>query len=291
MYYLLVFQQLIASSTHLFAKVVTTTMHPTVVVLYRGMFSIIAYGIWLFIRRNKIERIEKQDWLMLLLLGLLNMPMNQLMFVWGLKYTSAPNASLAYALSPAFVLIISSVMHCERLSVYKVVGISVAIIGTVVVLFERGFSFSGEHMFGNVIELCASLTWAFYTVLGRRIALRYGAVYSTAISMLIGFALYVPLFFTLTNTTLPEVNGSPLFINGEQWFGLFYLGVITSGLGFALWYVLLTKLESSKVAVFNNLQPVLTTILAVIFLHQQPSLLFVIGGIVALVGVVITQRG
>ncbi len=266
-------------------------MHPTVVVLYRGMFSIIAYGIWLFIRRNKIERIEKQDWLMLLLLGLLNMPMNQLMFVWGLKYTSAPNASLAYALSPAFVLIISSVMHCERLSVYKVVGISVAIIGTVVVLFERGFSFSGENMFGNVIELCASLTWAFYTVLGRRIALRYGAVYSTAISMLIGFALYVPLFFTLTNTTLPEVNGSPLFINGEQWFGLFYLGVITSGLGFALWYVLLTKLESSKVAVFNNLQPVLTTILAVIFLHQQPSLLFVIGGIVAIVGVVITQRG
>ncbi|MBX7154655.1 MAG: DMT family transporter [Bacteriodetes bacterium] len=291
MYYLLVFQQLIASSTHLFAKVVTTTMHPTVVVLYRGMFSIIAYGIWLFIRRNKIERIEKQDWLMLLLLGLLNMPMNQLMFVWGLKYTSAPNASLAYALSPAFVLIISSVMHGERLSVYKVVGISVAIIGTVVVLFERGFSFSGENMFGNVIELCASLTWAFYTVLGRRIALRYGAVYSTAISMLIGFALYVPLFFTLTNTTLPEVNGSPLFINGEQWFGLFYLGVITSGLGFALWYVLLTKLESSKVAVFNNLQPVLTTILAVIFLHQQPSLLFVIGGVVALVGVVITQRG
>jgi len=51
----------------------------------------------------------------------------------------------------------------------------------------------------------------------------------------------------------------------------------------------LKRIEASKVSVFNNLQPILTTILAVIFLDQQITILFVIAGTAVIFGVYLTQ--
>jgi drug/metabolite transporter (DMT)-like permease len=69
------------------------------------------------------------------------------------------------------------------------------------------------------------------------------------------------------------------------------LGVITSGLGYALWYFALTKMEASKLAVFNNIQPVLTTVMAYFLFNTLPSEFFIFGAIIAIIGVVITQLG
>ncbi len=285
MLFLLFFQQLVASSTHLCAKFATGTMHPAVIVLYRGVFAVCAYALWLTFRPRSIRRIERQDLGFVVLLGLINIPLNQLMFVWGLRYTSPPDASLAYALSPAFVLIISRVMHGEALRPLKIIGMSVAFVGTVIILLEKGLSIGSDHVLGNLIELCASCSWAFYTVLGRRFAIKYGAVYSTALSMFSGLILFIPLFSILPVPFLP-----PSALDGWQWFSVLYLGVVTSGVGFALWYYVLTKMEASKVAVFNNLQPILTTVLTIVISHQMPTLTFVLGGLVVLSGVLITQR-
>ncbi len=285
MLFLLFFQQLVASSTHLFAKHITETLHPAVIVFYRGTFSALAYGSWVLIRRNYLTKIDRADWSMLLLLGLINIPMNQLMFVWGLKYTTPPDASLAYALSPAFVLVISHFFFGDKLNTKKVVGILIALVGTLIILLEKGLSFSCEHLLGNCIELGASCSWAFYTVLGRRMAMRYGAVHSTALSMFIGIGLFAPIY-----ALLPIEHTSPMTFTGDQWFSLVYLGVITSGIGFALWYYLLTKMEAAKVAVFNNLQPVLTTVLTFIISSQVPSPVFVMGALIVMTGVIVTQR-
>jgi drug/metabolite transporter (DMT)-like permease len=286
MLFILIFQQLIASSTHLFAKHVVQTLHPAVVVLYRGGLSVLAYAAWMAIRRQPLGRIERSDWPMLLLLGIINIPMNQLMFVWGLRYTTPPDASLAYALSPAFVLVISRIFGHEQLTRAKVYGIACAIAGTLIVLLEKGLSMRSEHLFGNIIELCASMSWAFFTVFGRRMSIKIGAVYATGLSMLIGTIVYLPLY-----ALLPVPHVAPGMLTADQWGGLMYLGIVTSGFGFGLWYYLLTKMEASKVAVFNNLQPVFTTILSFVIMGIAPSPFFVVGGCVVLLGVFLTQRG
>jgi drug/metabolite transporter (DMT)-like permease len=285
-FFLSLFQQLVASSTHLFAKHITETLHPAVIVFYRGALSVIAYLLWFSFRNSTINRIEKSDWLLIALLGVINIPMNQLMFVWGLKYTTAPNASLAYALSPAFVLLISYFINHERLSFLKTFGIVIALCGTVIVLTERGIAFGSDLFLGNVIELGASISWSFYTVLGRKAALKYGAVYSTALSMGLGF-----IVFSAFMTFLPIPLVPVTLLSADQVVSLMYLGVITSGLGFALWYYMLTKYEAPKVAVFNNLQPVLTTILSFLVAGNIPSTTFVVGGVIVITGVIMTQRG
>ena len=285
MYPVLFLQQLIASSTHLFAKSITATIHPAMVVLIRGAFSCLAYGLWMLFQRKKLKPFEMRDTVGFLVLGLINISINQLMFIWGVSYTTAPNAALAYALTPAFVLIIASSFYGEKITRWKLIGIIVAIFGTVLVLLERGLELNSKHFWGNLMVLGASCSWAFYTTLGKKFAQKYGALQSTALSMISGFLLYTPIF------TLLPVEFNLGIITPFNWFQLFYLGVVTSGAGYALWYYALTKGDASKVSVFNNLQPIFTTILAYIFLGTQPSALFIVGGVIAIIGVVLTQRG
>jgi drug/metabolite transporter (DMT)-like permease len=64
-----------------------------------------------------------------------------------------------------------------------------------------------------------------------------------------------------------------------------------SGVAYAIWFIALRRFAASKAAVFNNLQPVFTTILAVLILDHELTTLFVTGGIIIISGVVLTQRG
>ncbi len=288
-YLLLLLQQLISSSTHLIAKNVTGVLHPTTVVLLRGCFTCAAFGLWCVLRRRRLPVVERKDLPLLLLLGLINMPINQLLFIWGVRYTTAPNASLAYALTPAFVVVFLLLAGKERAGWKRYLGVAIAFAGAAIVLADRGAALDSTQLLGNIIVLAASMSWAAFTVLGRTMIAKYGPVYTTALTFFFGLALYVPLWAVLPvhDTASALTNSSWSF----TWLQLFYLGVITSGVGYALWYYALAKLDSSRVAVFNNLQPVITSILALMIFGTEPTPLFVAGGIVALSGVVLTQRG
>ncbi len=287
-YLVLLVQQLIASSTHLIAKDVTGSLHPASVVLIRGMWTCLAFGLWFAVRRRTWKPVERRDLFAILALGLVNIPINQLLFIWGVSFTTPPNASLAYALTPAFIVALLVGVHRQSVGRGKLLGVAVAFLGAAIVLIDRGAGVSDGHMLGNVMVLLASLSWAAFTLYGKRIVERYGPVQAIAMTFFAGLALYVPVWFVIPHETslqpLLQANA------GHIWWQLFYLGVITSGIGYGLWYYALSRLESSKVAVFNNLQPVITSVLTFLLFGAVPSPLFIVGGIVALVGVIITQR-
>ncbi|NQW29684.1 MAG: EamA family transporter [Ignavibacteria bacterium] len=285
---LLVLQQIIAASTHLIAKSVTHDFHPATVVLWRGIFTCLAFAAWMFVRRSKTRKIERVDYSKFLILGLINIPLNQILFVWGVKFTTAPNAALAYALTPAFVLLIGFIFYKEKFEKFKTIGVTVAMFGAFVVLIDKGASFAPTHTLGNIMVLMASASWAAYTVFGKPLVIKYGAVFTTAISFFLGLLFFIPVYFVLplfTEIGSVVAEGAPF----DWWLKVLYLGVITSGVGYGLWYYALSRLESAKVAVFNNLQPILTTIMALIIFGTHPTPLFLIGGSIALTGVIITQ--
>ena len=78
-------------------------------------------------------------------------------------------------------------------------------------------------------------------------------------------------------------------LSGSGWLQILYLGLITSVVAYLLWYYALGRIEAGKVALFTYLQPILTTVMAVILLGQDVTPAFLIGGTVALGGVIIAQ--
>lgn len=286
-YTLVVFQQLIASSTHVVARSVAVQIPATAIVLYRGVLSVLTYVVWLLVQRRlgSSWRIAPRDWWRFVVLGLLNMPLNQYLFVAGLRLTTAPNAALAFALSPVFVLVFAAFLLGEKLSWHKIVGVVLAAVGAIIVVGERGITFSSQTMVGNLMELAASCAWSLYTVWGRPLVQRYGAVPTTALGMMIGLAFFIPIA-----ALVPDGVLAPAHLSLQQWLEIAYLGVVTSGLGWGLWYVLLRRMEAGRLAVFNNLQPALTVLLSWLAFGELPSVAFWIGGSIAIAGVLLTQR-
>ncbi len=287
-YLLLLLQQLIASTTHLVAKDITAELEPVTVVLFRGIFTCCAFGIWMLIRRSSLRKVDRADIGMIALLGLVNIPINQLLFIWGVDYTTAPNASLAYALTPVFVVILLAVWKRTSPGWRKMSGVVLAVLGAAIVLVDRGAAVSSEQTLGNVMVLAASVSWAAYTVIGRSLIVKYGPVQTTAMSFMAGLILYVPVWAIVPVHDPMTVLISPGWF--EHWAQLFYLGVITSGVGYGLWYYALSRMEASRVAVFNNLQPVLTSVLSFFMFGTVPTVMFVLGGAIAIAGVIVTQR-
>lgn len=288
MYFLLLLQQFIASSTHLVAKDITQELEAITVVLFRGIFTCCAFGLWMIIRRSSLRKVDRSDLKLIALLGLVNMPINQLLFIWGVDYTTAPNASLAYALTPVFVVSLLALWKRTSPGWKKISGIALAVLGAAIVLVDRGASVSSEQTLGNVMVLAASMSWAAYTVIGRSLIVKYGPVQTTAMSFIAGLALYIPVW-----AAIPVHDPMTVLISHgwfEHWAQLFYLGVITSGVGYGLWYYALSRMEASRVSVFNNLQPVLTSVLSFAIFGTVPTVMFIVGGAIAIAGVVLTQR-
>lgn len=285
MYGLLLVQQAIAASTHFIAKYANQSADPFTIVFVRGVITVTVFAFILLPQRKQLRRIEREDWLRIGLLGLLNIPCNQLLFVAGLRYTIPPNAALAYALVPAFVLLFSVLFFGEKTTLRKTLGVALAFAGTLVVIFERGLDFTSSFFLGNVMELCAAISWAWYSLLGQRLALKYGAIYATGITMISGMAWYSLIFPWLpTSAPLTAISGTTLFYAA-------YLGIMASVVGYWLWYLALARIPASNVAVFSNLQPVLVTIFTIVLFGTLPSAMFFIGGGLVLLGVLLTQRG
>jgi drug/metabolite transporter (DMT)-like permease len=282
-YFLLVFQQVIAGGTHIVAKAVVGDIDAVTLTFLRTVIA--AAGLWAIARiRSGPLKIDRGDWRQLALLGFLGVALNQFLYLYGMKYSTAANGALLYAATPAFVLVFSRFTRKERMNSRKTFGIVMAFIGISVVIFERGIDFTSGYAFGNLLILIAVIAWTLFTVLGKQMILKYGALRTTAAMMICGAVMFSPIGL-ISSFQFPFAQLSAL-----DWAGVMYLAVGTSILGYLLWYHALSRIEASKVAVFTNAQPVIATILALIFLDYTITPAFVIGSIVTIIAIYITQQ-
>jgi drug/metabolite transporter (DMT)-like permease len=283
-YFVLLFQQLISSGTHIIAKVVVHDVEPVTVTLLRSVLAAIGFLLIAIFRGTRF-RFESRDYPMLLLLSLLAVPVNQFLFLLAMKYTVPTNAALFYAATPALVLFVSYLARHEIITWKKGIGVAIAFCGILLILFEKGIDLHSEMFFGNLLLLIAVIAWVLYTVLGKKLIVRYGAFTTSSFTMIVGGIMFLPI--GLLKLKWVELT----YLSASDWGGLLYLALGTSIISYWIWYYALGKIAASKVAIFSNLQPVLTTILAIVLLNQVISVQFILGGTVALVGVVLAQFG
>jgi drug/metabolite transporter (DMT)-like permease len=281
-YFVLVTQQLIAGGTHIIAKAIVQDIEPATLTLLRSVLTAVLLVIAFLVR--KIQwKIERRDYLNLVWVSLLAVPVNQFLFFYGISRTTASNAALLYATTPVVVLVLSRLILKESLTWKKVVGVIIALIGVTSVIFEDGFEMNSSHTYGNLLLVAAVFAWSLFTISGKPLIERYGAFYVTSLVLIIGMVLYLPIGLLFGNRI------SLLSLSTSDWEGLVCFSIGTSFLGYFLWYYALGRMEASKVAIFSNAQPFLTTLLAVVFLSQSVSTSFILGGLVTISGVTLAQ--
>ena len=239
---------------------------------------------------------RRGDLLRLCALGILVVPLNQALFFRGLERTSAAHAALLFALTPAIVLVFGVLRRTERLTVARAGGIAIAFAGVALVLAGRPPTQTSHTAFaarqlagaaplqGDLLVLVAVISWAAYTAFSRDVVARLGSFRATAGALGFGALAHVP--FGLAPALRVDWAATP----ANVWIAVAWLVIGASALSYLLWYYAIRRLDPSRVAVFTNLQP-LGTALVAWALGARPSPAFFGGAALVIGGVLLAQRG
>jgi drug/metabolite transporter (DMT)-like permease len=275
----------LSAGTYLFAKRALLELSPFEVALARFTLAGAIYAALLLRFPQKVTR---ADLLRLTVLGFIAIPLNQGLFLYGLSLTTPGHAALLYAMTPVFVFVLAILRGEERPSRWKSAGIATAFAGAAVVLVARG-QLSGQvdapsALLGDVLVLLAVVAWAVYAVWGRPYAVRYGVVTTTGITIVIGTLLYLPVGIFFSRAADFRA------LSAVGWGSIAYLVVLTSVVSYLLYYWALAREDASRVAIWSNTQPVLTALLAWMVYGDRLTPSFVVGGLLVIAGVAMTQQ-
>jgi drug/metabolite transporter (DMT)-like permease len=216
-------------------------------------------------------------------LGVLIIIFNQTAYLLGQSMTSAGHGALLFATTPIWICILARVHLKERMTWQRILGIALALGGVGVVMSQGAVGFGSSHLLGDAIILLAVLAWAYYTILGKPLVRRYGALRVTTYALASGSACYAPfgayraIVFDYSTTTT------------AAWGSVLYVAIGTSVVAYLIWYWVLKYMDASRVAVYHNTQPIIASYVAYSFLGEPLGALFIVGGLIVLAGLITTE--
>ncbi|HLY12022.1 MAG TPA: DMT family transporter [Planctomycetota bacterium] len=260
-------------------KIATAEIDP----LFIASFRIIVTGLVFYGMLSPEERpLRPTDWKDIWPLALTGIALNHVCFASGIKLTIPAHSAVIHALIPGFVAITAWIVLREMLAPVQLLGVLVALGGTLtVVLGVPRSEFSGT-VWGDLITTCGITAFSVYTVFGRRVMSAMGSRRAVTLAFLFAGPVMVPLLAVGTW----RVDWSHVTWRG--WAALAYMLFFANMVCYLLHSYALARLKAGQVAAFTNLQPAIAIgISAASGYPTRPSLF--IGAAIALAGVVLVQ--
>lgn len=241
------------------------------------VFSTIAW-------RRGVLRIERRDAPFLVLCALLGNVLNQELFIHGLARTTATNAVVISSTIPVFTALAVIVLGHEPVRLRRMLGIAVAFGGVAVLVGAEDLSTSSAHSLGSVMILINALSYGTYLAIVRPLAARYDPIALLAFMFLAGIPMVAPIGIHAFAADAHPLTGS------DCAFFAFLIAVPTV-CAYSFVQMGLRRADSSLVAVYAYLQPVIAATGAVLVLDEPVGIRLVICGGVVLAGVGFAARG
>jgi len=223
------------------------------------------------------------DFRWLLVLGILGVVLNQLFYVLGLSLTSVVHAAIITTLTPVLVLIFAALLKQENLTVLKALGMTIAASGVIAMQLSKSEA-SGATLLGDGFAFLSVIGFAIFTVKSKQFTQRHTGLTAMTIAYVGGAVALAPMtLWMCTRFDLSKVSVA-------AWLSLIYMAVFAAVIAYLIYYYALTYLPASRVSAVSYLQPVVATLFAVGFLGERISTVLIIGGILVLTGLVITER-
>ncbi|WP_265449730.1 DMT family transporter, partial [Aeromonas salmonicida] len=214
-------------------------------------------------------------------LALLGMVLNQTLGYYAAQTLGATEIGLMMGLTPLMTVLLSIWLLRERPTWGALLGGLISILGLTILLGQgdpsRLFT-QGIHI-GSVYMLLSAGTYALYSVLLKKWDLGLGN-WSMLYGQVLCSLLFLTPFYLLVDGQWPD--GRALWL-------ILYAGIPTSALSPWLWMQGIALLGASRTAIFMNLLPVMTAVLAISWLGETLTSYHLIGGGMTLLGVLLAQ--
>jgi O-acetylserine/cysteine efflux transporter len=203
------------------------------------------------------------------------------LFYVGLGLGSGSMSAVAYQLATPFTVLLAWPLLAERPSLTTSAGVLLAFIGVVVLAAGPGLS-------ANALPLLLVVGAAFAFAVSNILTKRYGPFDAL---MLMGWSSLLTVPQVMVMSLLLEHGQWASLVTADQrgWLALAYTIFIGGIVGFGLWFWLIARCSMGRVAPFGLLLPLFALISSVLFLGDRMTPKLIVGGLLAITGVAITQ--
>lgn len=246
---------------------------------------LIAYiGIW-FISPRTLWTNHWKDELWLLAGGVTGGSFYFLTENTALGITLATNVSFIVCTAPLLTTLLFLFIYRKERATRQLIGGSlVALVGVALVVYNGSFVLKISPL-GDFLTLLAAFSWAFYSLIMKKMTMRYPILFVTRKIFFYGVLTILPAF--IINPWQFPLDG---FLRTEVIFNLLFLSVVASLVCYAVWNVVLVRLGTLRASNYIYLNPVSTSIGSALLLGEPITVVSIVGAALILSGVYVSGR-
>jgi drug/metabolite transporter (DMT)-like permease len=267
------------------ARVCVAQLNPTDVGLMRvTVAGLLAAPILIIFRFKPPQR--RRDWLLLIFSAFGTFAAFPVLFAIGVQRTSAAHAALIMASMPVLTVAVAAGLDRRIPMRLWFAGAVLALIGEAALVLLREYGAETQQSFtGDVVVLCACVLCASGSATGARVTMHMNSWAATFWAITLAALALAPIALL----RLPAIQWAdvPLL----TWVALLHFAVGAGVFAFVAWFWSLAKGGINRIAVLQFMQPVLGVLLAWGFLHEHPTPIVLITGVLIVTGIVIAWRG
>ena len=268
-------------TTFISTKVLLVDFQPVEILFIRFMMGFLAL---LAVCPRRLQGVTRRQEGLFALAGLCGVCLYYLLENIALSYSTASNVGVLVGISPFLTALLARIVLGESLHPGFFVGFVCAMSGIVCIAVNSNAVLRLNPL-GDVLALLAALTWAFYSILTRKIGdYGYNTLQVTRRIFCWGLLFMLP--------TLPLSGfrwGLERLAQPEMLANLLFLGLGASALCFATWNFTIRILGAIKTSVYIYAVPVVSVITATLLLGERLTGLALTGMALIILGLVISE--
>ena len=202
---------------------------------------------------------DKKDYIKLFVCSVFGVAANMLLFFKGLSITTPINAAVLMMYTPIFVVLFAAIWLKEKITFQKIIGVLLATIGAVLLIGGKNFNFSSNGVWGDIMVALNAIIYAFFLVYAKSLMQKYHPLTITLYTFLFGLLLVAP--FGIKEFSEIHFHEFPNII----WAYVLFITVCSTFITYVLNSYALHHASSSLVGTYIYLQPVLATLIAIVF--------------------------
>ena len=229
--------------------------------------------------RRSGYRLNAKDIAWMALLGVVGIALSMVAFQMGVLRCNASTAAPLFCTNPLFAMVIAHLFTTEKMDTRKWIAFALGIIAAVFMISPWSVQ-EGNTVSGMAIMLFAAVTFAAYSVMGKRSIGRIGTYTQTSVSFIVG-SLILLVVTAATGRAVTEGLAENIWV-------VLYCGIVLTGIGYLFYFLAIRYSDASTGSITFFIKPAIAPVFAVIILLETVRWNTVAGIILLVTASVIT---